>query len=116
MIKLKWATKQDGSYYTLEGYDFSKITTVGVYVIWCAGNPSVNIRVGQGIIGARLTAHKADNDIMRHKSRGTLYVTWAAVPSHQLDGVERHLGDMYQPVEGDRFPQVAPLAVNLPGQ
>lgn len=99
-----------------KGVDFSKIATVGVYFVWCEGNPSTNVRAGQGIIGARLTAHKADPDIMRHANNGTLRVTWAAVAAHQLDGVERYLGDMYQPIEGDRFPNVEPLVVNLPGQ
>ena len=42
-------------------------------------------------------------------------VTWAVVPAHQLDGVERYLADTYQPIEGDRFPDVEPLVVNLPG-
>jgi hypothetical protein len=54
--------------------------------------------------------------IMRHRTKGTMYVTWAAVPANQRDGVERYLADMYQPVEGDRFPDVVPLVVNLPGQ
>jgi hypothetical protein len=115
MIKLTWAKQPNGDWYTLEGFDFSKITTVGVYFIWCEGNPSTNVRPGQGIIGARITAHKADPKIMRHKTTGTMRVTWAAVPAHQLDRVERYLADMYQPIEGDRFPDVEPLAVNLPG-
>ena len=116
MINVKWATRPNGDWYTLEGFDFSKITTVGIYFIWCAGNPSTNVRPGQGIIGARIMAHKADPLIIRHKTKGTMYVTWAAVSAHQLDGVERYLADMYQPIEGVRFPDVEPLVVNLPGQ
>ncbi len=116
MIRLKWATQPDGNWWTLEGWDFSKVTTVGVYFIWCGGNPSINVRPGQGITGARITAHKADPTIMRHKTRGTMYVTWAAVPAHQMDGVERYLADRYQPIEGDRYPDVVPLVVNLPGE
>ena len=49
MIKLKWATQPNGDWYTLEGFDFSTVTTVGVYFIWCAGNPSTNV-CAQGII------------------------------------------------------------------
>jgi hypothetical protein len=43
-------------------------------------------------------------------------VTWASVPAHQVDGVERYLADTHQPIEGDRFPDVEPLVVKLPGQ
>ena len=100
----------------LKGTTTPRSLTVGVYFIWCAGNPSTNVRTGQGIIGARLVAHRADPMIMRHRTKGTMYVTWAAVPANQRDGVERYLADMYQPVEGDRFPDVVPLVVNLPGQ
>lgn len=117
MIVLQWAKNQEGGYYTLKGYNFSEIKAVGVYHIWCVGNGrKFNVRSGQGIIGARLTAHKADPNIMRHAESGTLYVTWAVVPSLLLDRVERYLAEYYQPVEGDRFPDVEPLVVNLPGQ
>jgi len=117
MMKLKWAKRADGGWYSLEGYNFSSIKTLGVYHIWCVGDGrNFNVRPGQGIIGARLTAHKADPNIMRHAKSGTLYVTWATVPQAHLDRVERYLADQYRPVEGDRFPDVDPLVVNLPGQ
>lgn len=65
--------------------------------------------------GARLMAHRADPSITRHNKSGTLYVTWAAVQAGLLDQVERFLADQYGPTEGDRYPDVSPLAVNLPG-
>lgn len=63
-----------------------------------------------------MMAHRADVEITRHRSGGTLYVTWAEVPQAYLDGVERFLAYYYQPLEGDRFPDAVPIAVNLPGQ
>ncbi len=117
MIEMQWAKSPTGEWHTLTGNDFSKIQTVGVYHIWCVGpDRNVNIRSGQGIVGARLMAHKADANIMRHARNGVLYVTWAAVSQQYLDRVERYLADQFRPVEGDRFPDVAPLAVRLPGQ
>jgi hypothetical protein len=116
MVKVTWAKAPDGSYYTLTGWDFSSITIVGVYHIWLVGNGfKRNIRSGQGIIGARLGVHKTDSKITRHGADGPLHVTWAAVPAAHLDAVERYLADQFQPVEGDRYPDVAPMAVNLPG-
>lgn len=115
MINVNWSTTQTGEWFTIEGYNFSSITALGVYIIWCEGQPGIPIRIGQGVIGARLTAHKSDHLIMRHRTKGTMRVTWAEVPALSLDGVERFLGDLYQPIEGDRFPDATPLRVNLPG-
>lgn len=83
----------------------------GVYVIWQGGGPY--IRVGQGDIAARLTAHRNDPAITKYSN---LYVTWAAVPRSQLDGVERYLFERCSPKVGDRCPDCSPIAVNLPGQ
>jgi hypothetical protein len=60
-----------GGWYPLEGYNFSSITALGIYFIWCDGNPSTNVRAGQGIVGARITVHKSDPEIMRHRVKGT---------------------------------------------
>ena len=39
MLNVRWVAQTDGSWWPLEGFDFSKITAVGVYIIWCEGNP-----------------------------------------------------------------------------
>lgn len=115
-LSLNWATKDNGDWYELNSYDFSKIDTVGVYHIWCGGEQPYSVRPGQGKIGPRIEAHKGDLKIMSHERSGTLYVTWAEVPKQYLDQVERYLADQFGPVEGNRFPDVVPLEVNLPGQ
>jgi hypothetical protein len=51
---------------------------------------------------------------LTYGKNGTLRVTWAAVPAHQLDGVERYLADTWHPLVGDAFPDVLPIAVNFP--
>lgn len=114
MMKVEWAKGPNG-WLTLEDHNFSGITAVGVYVIWCNRNPATVVRVGSGIIGARITAHKSDPMITRHKTKGTLHITWAVVPEAQMQKIERYLADQYQPLEGDRYPDVPPLVVNLVG-
>lgn len=116
-LNLQWAKGPDDKWYTLDGWNFADIKTIGVYNIWCVGAArNFNVRTGQGIIGARVTVHKSDTNITRHRASGTLYVTWAEVPQQYLDRVERYLAERFGPVEGDRFPDVVPLVVNLPGE
>jgi hypothetical protein len=116
MITVSW-TKcgSDGHYCDLEQLDLGSITAgKGVYVIWHQGNPSRVVRIGQGDIADRLAAHRRDREVLAFKRYGKLRVTWAAVPAHQIDGVERHLANTWTPLIGDAFPDVAPLAVNSP--
>ncbi len=85
----------------------------GVYIIWHGGPSPATVRVGQGNIRDRLTAHRNDPAITRYRDQG-LYVTWAAVPGGQRDGVERFLADQLQPKVGVVFPNAQPIRVNLP--
>src|SRR5579885_3656927 len=85
----------------------------GVYVIWHGGPDPKTVRVGQGIIKDRLAAHRNDPDIQAHSAK-ELFVTWAAVAASARDGVEAFLAEALKPLVGDRFPDVAPVAVNLP--
>ena len=81
----------------------------GVYIIWQANGPVV--RVGQGIIRDRITAHRNDKAITAYNS---LHVTWAPVSASYRDGVERYLADTLNPKVGDSFPDVNPIQVSLP--
>jgi len=88
--------------------------TLGVYIIWHEGDPGRVVRVGQGVIKDRLSEHRNNKAILAYNKVGTLRVTWAAVPAKQLDGVERHLADTWNPLVGSAFPDVQPIAVNSP--
>lgn len=81
----------------------------GVYVIWQANGPVV--RVGQGIIRDRLSAHRRDSAITVYEN---LYVTWAPVSTLHRDGVERYLANTLKPKVGDAFPNANPIPVALP--
>jgi hypothetical protein len=116
-LTVNWAQPQFGYWYTLQT-DFSRVFITGVYVIWHAGQPGRYVKVGQakqGNIGSRLSAHRIDSQILAHRRLGELYVTWTSLADHQVDGVERFLGDSLRPLIGDRFPDTIPIAVNLPG-
>ena len=72
------------------------------------------VRVGQGDIATRLGEHRNDPEILAYAKLGTLRVTWASVPANQRDGVEAYLADTWNPLVGERFPNVAPITVNSP--
>lgn len=117
MISVAWMKcGSDGHWCDLELLNLETVTAkkTGVYVIWHEGNPARVVRIGQGDIARRLAAHRQDPAILAYKRFGRLRVTWAAVPAHQLDGVERYLANSWPPLIGDAFPNVAPLAVNSP--
>lgn len=84
----------------------------GVYVIWQSDNNRTTvIRVGQGIIKDRIAEHRKNSAITKYDN---LFVTWAPVPVQYRDGVEKYLADTLKPIIGDAFPNVIPIAVNLP--
>lgn len=114
MLDLHWYKSKSGTWLQLETVNLEGETDFGVYIIWHAGDPSRVVRVGQGDIAARLTTHRGDSVITNYRRFGTLYVTWAVVSPRLVDGVERHLVEHWKPLVGDRFPNVAPIAVNSP--
>lgn len=82
----------------------------GLYIIWQAGGPVV--RLGQGIIRDRLSAHRRDTAVTAYQN---LYVTWAPVLlNYHKDGGERYLANVLKPKVGEAFPNVTPLQVLLP--
>jgi hypothetical protein len=114
VLSLSWISKSTaGRWLPLKTVNLDGVTAQGVYMIWHGGNPSRVVRVGQGDIPQRLKAHRLDPAILDYERFG-LYVTWAAVPVAQRDGVERFLANAWRPLVGDTFPQGVPIAVNSP--
>jgi hypothetical protein len=113
--QVKWFKGgDDGHYCDLANLDLSTVTESGVYIIWHEGNPGQVVRIGQGLVSARLSQHRNDPAITAYAKRGKLRVTWAAVSIAQRDGVERYLANQWPPLVGDAFPDVTPIAVNSP--
>ena len=86
----------------------------GVYVSWLGGSGQT-VYVGRGQVAARLKAHRLESWVHKY-ALGHLLVSWAVVPSHLQEGVERYLAETLSPTEGQRHPATAaPIEVNLPG-
>lgn len=114
MLQVTWIKSTEGEWLRLNTFNLDSVfTSSGVYYIWHIGNPGRTVRIGQGDIKSRLTAHRADPKIQHYVTKGTLMVTWAAVHASQLDGVERFLANHYKPLVGDAFPDAVPIPVNL---
>lgn len=114
MVSLDWIKCNGGKWCPLQSVNLANVNVGGVYLIWHEGNPGRVVRLGQGDIANRLSTHRSDSEITAYAQHGTLRVTWAAVPSHQRDGVERYLADQWPPLVGDAFPNASPIAVNSP--
>ena len=115
MQTLQWITcDRNTAWCALEMVDLSRVNVSGVYIIWHEGKPGRVVRVGQGDIAERLSAHRRDAAVLRYRQNGTLRVTWAAVPAAQLNGVERYLADWLKPLVGGGFPIAAPIPFQFP--
>ena len=117
-MKVYWIKCQNATWCLLNTLNLSHNhfdNLKGIYIIWywdSMDNPRT-VKVGQGFIKNRLSANRSDPQIQTY-ARSGLYVTWANLPPHLLDGVERYLGDTLQPLVGYMFPNVQPISVNLP--
>lgn len=115
-MQLNWIKCQGGVWGNLNTVNLNHShfeSMSGVYVIWHGGDIPATVRVGQGDIKARLTAHRSDSEVQRYVDQ-TLYVTWASVPASSRDGVERFLASKLKPLVGKRFPDEENIPVNLP--
>ena len=83
-MQLDWIKCGEGSRYCqLELVDLSNVDTKGVYVIWHSASGKV-IRIGQGDIKNRLSQHRRDPAILRHRGEATLLVSWAEIPTEVM--------------------------------
>jgi len=85
----------------------------GVYIIWHGGSQPRVVYVGQGLIADRLREHRNDPAILQYREFG-LFVTWARADAFSRPGVESFLAAQFQPLVGERHPNVPQIAANLP--
>lgn len=114
--QVEWIKCNNGaSFCNLETVDLSAVTALGVYVIWQAPSGQV-IYVGEGLIADRLRDHRNNPEILSRRGNGSLLVTWASVPNENVRrGIERYLGELWNPPLSARFFTSAPsVEVNLP--
>ncbi len=111
-MNVNWGTCGEDNHWC----DFERLTLnsngfegkKGVYIIWSG---KTVIRVGSGLIKDRISVHKDNLEINKYKD---LKVTWAKVNATQMEGVEKYLSDVLDPLVGERFPKRTPIEVNLP--
>lgn len=121
-MNLNWMACSRGVYCSLFKLNLASITARhGVYVIWQeVDSIPVAIHVGQvsdwdRSFSDRFGEHRADAMMKEYQEQGNLLVTWAHVPDRRyIDGIERFLFEVLVPLEGERTPNVDPIAVNLP--
>lgn len=90
---------------------------VGVYIIWLEVDPLEVVYVGQGNISERIAEHRRNEHIKQVMDEidAALRVTWAEVPKAMLNGIERYLGELLEPLVSKEFPKEDhPIRVNLP--
>ena len=113
-LSVKWVKCEDDRWCSFRGLQLNEAVDVtGVYVIFDKRDNMV-IRLGQGNIKDRISSHRNNEAIRGYSEFNELLVTWAVLPESYFDGVERYLADMYRPLIGENFPDVAPIAINLP--
>lgn len=113
MTQLHWNKCNHGlDWCPFDRVSLDYVDAFGVYVIWKPGNPPITVRIGQGDIAGRIKDHRQGTDTAFYGD--DLLVTWATVPDHQVDGVERYLAQQLSPAEGERFPNTSGIVVNLP--
>jgi len=90
----------------------------GVYIIWYANPQTAKvIYVGSGVIGERLTEHRANPEILKYSQYGQLKVSWVLLENETtMREVEAFLANSYNPIIGERYPGINPTQVNLIGQ
>lgn len=94
----------------LENEHFDNL--IGVYLIWEGTDKNNVIEIGKGFIRERLAVLRRDKNIQRYAP--DLFVTWAAVPSVSLDGVEAFLYNKLKPKVHHTLTCHDLINVNLP--
>lgn len=116
-LHLNWVKCQKSQWCSFQHVDISFVATHGVYVIWYVGNPGAPgkvVYVGHGSLAAHIRALRANAHFSKFARHGTLYLTWAAVPAAQREGVARYLAETWSPLAGGVETDVTPIAVNSP--
>ena len=111
-LELTWTPSMPLATFNFSGFDMSD----GVYIIW-RPEPDTGlwraVYVGQGKIVSRLSFHR------RTKLEATdgddyLRATWAPVEKAVRNRVEAFLAQRLRPEQGDVWPRVTGILVNLP--
>lgn len=116
MLTPDWVTMGNGTWAKLDGvtnlsdYDH----TVAVYTIWAANGPVIKVGSSEHV-GRRIASYQQDPQVMFYQRKyGALYFTWGVVTRELLQGSERYLGRVLQPLIAERFPAVPEVQTSTP--
>jgi hypothetical protein len=115
MVVLTWISSQGNRWCTLTEVDLSGVSTVGIYLIWYAGEPGRMVCIGQGDIAARLRALRSEGLAQTYGEAGDLLVTWAKVSAARIDGITRYLAETWPPLIPCPTGDAVAIKVNSPG-
>ncbi len=115
MVIVTWVSCGRGSWCALDAVNLLSLRTVGVFMIWYAGDPGRVVCLGQGDIATQLKALKADKKVLSYKAQGDLLVTWAEVSPARIHGIERYLVETWPPLIAGQSIDAEPIEVNSPG-
>jgi len=121
-LTLHWYKNKLDTWLPFPDINLDTVGSTGVYVIWGifkvnGGTITKAIRLGQGVVKDRLASHKQDPDVKKWLGDTRLqnaFVTYADVNAADRSGVESYLAEAYDPLVGERFPNVTHIRVNLP--
>lgn len=110
-MNLNWIKCQNGIWcdflkVNLEHKHFNDLK--GVYIIW---SNKTTVRLGSGEIKERIAEHRNNVEITKYSN---LKITWVQIHANQMEGVEKYLAEILDPIVGERFPDRTPIEVNLP--
>lgn len=86
----------------------------GVYVIWYEDESPLCLRVGRGFIRNCLIQELHDEDILVHRQKQELFVTWARVGSMFREGVTKYIGEALNQKLSSTVSNAEPIEVNFP--
>lgn len=115
MLSVNWVRCAGGVWCELEKVNVAGSPTLGTYVVWVGQRDRRRaVRIGWGRIAEVVRTQRHDVRVLRFRSNGTLYVTWAALGDYESQGAALYLNRTMRPVLADRLPEVGEIEVNPP--
>lgn len=116
-MHLQWFKPAGDEWCRLDKLELAELDSVGVFVVWRAGDlgrTSAVLYVGHGALRHAI-ADCRRAPILSHHAGDGLRVTWATVDPRDVDGVAAYLYQQLRPLWGEvRHSAAAPRPVNLP--
>ena len=114
LMKIRWRRWYVFDKIDLNDSNYRDISGVYVIAYWNGEDEQITVKVGRGCIWSRIKSHRENPIIQGYGRAWTLYITWAEIPTQNMDGVEKYLAEVLHPIVSERFPDTHSTPVNLP--